>query len=72
MSRKFNCSSKCPIFSGLFIPSGIHKVIKDIPKISFGNWKPILNQRPIIHPTKGNIISILKFIQDFNILTKCE
>ena len=49
-----NFQQNIRLLSGLFIPSGIHKVIKDLPKISFGNWKPIPNSRPV-YPIRGNI-----------------
>jgi len=41
----FSLIINCP-FLGLFIPRAIDKIIKDIPKISFGNWRPISRPRP--------------------------
>jgi len=41
------------ICQGLFIPRAIDKIIKDVPKISFGNWRPISRPRPT-KPFRGD------------------
>ena len=34
------------ITSGIYIPKTLHKFIRDVPTIKFGNWRPIPNNRP--------------------------
>jgi len=41
------------ICQGLFIPRAFDKLIKDVPKIRFGNWRPISRPRPS-YPIQGD------------------